>query len=411
MSLINKMLQDLDARGTAPGQPFPSNIKPVAREPYRPNKRAIAAAVAGSLAGVAAAWFGWSQYHATRPAGTPVPVAAPAAKPAPAGPAAGMASSITMTPPGSAPAAVAPVPVPEPAAEAVFDAPPAPEQEPPAKTRKALRAEKRAEQARVTRERVAAPVTRPAPAPRTVAPVEPDSVEAREARRAMMAELEARETRKATLAARGKSRTAAAKDKRAAAAGRQESAAQRAEGEYRRALGSMQDGRMLETIASLESALRIDPSHEAARQTLVGLLVEQKRTDEAMRQLQLGLTQDPRQPALAMLLARLQIEGGGSGIETLMRTLPYVGANPDYHAFLAGALQRQQRHREAAAEYQTALRGAPANAVWWMGLGISLQLDKRNAEALDAFQKARAAGTLSQELQAFVERKIQQLGR
>jgi MSHA biogenesis protein MshN len=409
MSLINKMLQDLDARGTAPGQSFPSNIKPVAREPDRMNRRAVAAAVAGSFAGLAAAWFGWSQYQAARQARTPVPVTAPAAQtaPAPIRPAAGMASTITVTPPGSTPAA-APVPAAEPApapapaaeAEAVFDAPAEPKPAAPHKTQRAERRPERIEKPQ-----------RPAPPAKTVAPVEPDSFEAREARRAMMAELEARETRKATLAAREKSRAGAGADKRAVAAGRQESAAQRAEGEYRRALASMQEGRMIETIASLESALRIDSSHEAARQTLVGLLVEQKRTDEAMRQLQLGLSQDPRQPALAMLLARLQIEGGGSGIETLMRTLPYVGANPDYHAFLAGALQRQQRHHEAAAEYQTALRGAPANAVWWMGLGISLQLDKRNAEALDAFQRARAAGTLSQELQAFVERKIQQLGR
>jgi MSHA biogenesis protein MshN len=36
---------------------------------------------------------------------------------------------------------------------------------------------------------------------------------------------------------------------------------------------------------------------------------------------------------------------------------------------------------------------------------------KRNAEALEAFQRARASGTLSAELQAFVERRLQQLGR
>jgi MSHA biogenesis protein MshN len=168
---------------------------------------------------------------------------------------------------------------------------------------------------------------------------------------------------------------------------------------------------MGETVAALEQALKYEPTHEAARQTLVGLLIEANRTDEAMRQLQLGLTLDARQPAMAMLLARLQIERGGSGIDTLTRTLPYAGNDPDYHAFLAAALARQQRHREAAEQYQQAVRAKPSNGVWWMGLGMSLQAEKRNGEALDAYQKARASGGMSAELQGFVERRIQQLGR
>jgi MSHA biogenesis protein MshN len=46
-----------------------------------------------------------------------------------------------------------------------------------------------------------------------------------------------------------------------------------------------------------------------------------------------------------------------------------------------------------------------------MGLGISLQAEKRDGEAVDAFRKSRATGTLNAELLSFVERKIQQLGR
>jgi MSHA biogenesis protein MshN len=189
--------------------------------------------------------------------------------------------------------------------------------------------------------------------------------------------------------------------------GRQQSAGQSAESAYRRGLANLQDGRVSESIAAFERSLR----HEAARQTLVGLLIENRRVDEAIGHLQRGLTLDPRQPALAMLLARLQIERGGSGIEALTRTLPYAAGNGAYQAFLAGALQRQQRHREAAEQYQAALRNDLEKGVWWMGLGISLQAEKRNAQAADAFQRARASGTLAPELQAFVERKLQQSGR
>ncbi|RZA32905.1 MAG: hypothetical protein EOP92_23590, partial [Lysobacteraceae bacterium] len=65
----------------------------------------------------------------------------------------------------------------------------------------------------------------------------------------------------------------------------------------------------------LQAALRVNPRHEASRQTLVSLLIEAKRPDEAMAQLQAALALDARQPALAMLLARLQIERGGPGID------------------------------------------------------------------------------------------------
>lgn len=398
MSLINKMLQDLDARGTAPGEAFPPQIKPVAPAPRGLRPRTIAAGVAGACVVIALAWYAWGQFHAPDAPGAAGVAPAPnTVKPVPkAQPE--MTSTITMEPANKAPS---PAPVAAPSA----DAAPLPDAVPqPAAPAEAPPAAPVHKEASVSKRKVVAveDTPRATVTAKSVAPVEPDSDEARAVRRALVQELEARQARHP-----------AAKPRPAAApvAGREQTAAQRAEGEYRRALSSMQEGRMSETIASLESALRIDPGHEAARQTLVGLLIEARRPDEAIRQLQLGLSQDPRQPALAMLLARLQIERGGTGIETLMRTLPYAGATPDYHAFLAGALQRQQRHREAASEYLAALRGAPANGVWWMGMGISLQAEKRNGEALEAFQKAQASGVLSVELQAFVERQIRQLGR
>jgi MSHA biogenesis protein MshN len=418
MSLINKMLQDLDARGTPTAESFPSQIRPVAHERAgladRFDSRTIRIAVACACAAfaiLALLWFGWTRYQQSRgaagPAAVPAPAAVAKAAPATVNPAQGMTSTIT-TGPASASASL-----PVPAADV-------PTADVPA---------------------VEAPAPARASEPKSVAGYEPDSEEARAARQAIMTELQSRmtaagarpapvaheskreakrrklaEERKLKAAQRAKAgaeagpSTAADKGKRSTP-GRQESGAQRAEGEYRRALNALQDGRMTETVAALEQALRLDPGHEAARQTLVGLLIEAKRLDEAMRHLQAGLAMDARQPALAMLLARLQIERGGSGIETLTRTLPYAGNNADYHAFLAGALQREQRHREAAEQYQVALRAAPGNGVWWMGLGMSLQADKRNAEALEAFQHARASGTLGPELQAFVERRLQQLGR
>lgn len=186
---------------------------------------------------------------------------------------------------------------------------------------------------------------------------------------------------------------------------------QLSENTYRRGLASLQDGRLNAALADLDRALEIDPRNDAARQTYVSLLLENRRPEDAIRQLRLALGIDPRQPGLAMVLARLQLERGGPALETLMTTLPYAAANADYQGFLAGVLQRAQRHAEAAQYYQAALKLAPLNGVWWMGLGISLQADQHKAEAREAFTRARTGNGITPELLAFIDRRLDQLSR
>jgi MSHA biogenesis protein MshN len=183
------------------------------------------------------------------------------------------------------------------------------------------------------------------------------------------------------------------------------------ENSYRRALAALQEGRLSTALSDLDRAVEIDPRNDAARQTYVSLLLENRRTDDAIRQLRLALGVEPRQPGLAMVLARLQLEKGGPALETLMKTLPYAGNNADYQAFVAGVLQRDQRHAEAAEHYRNALAISPGNGIWWMGLGISLQADQHLPEAREAFKQARSNAGLTAELKVFVDRKLEQLSR
>lgn len=185
------------------------------------------------------------------------------------------------------------------------------------------------------------------------------------------------------------------------------------ENAYRKALSLIDAAQLPEAIGALEQVLQLNPRHAAARQTLVGLLLEGKRQDDAVRKLQEGLSIDPAQSGMAMILARLQVERGNQrpALETLQRSLPHAADQADYQAFLAALLEREKRHKEAAEHYALALRRVPQNGLWWMGYGISLQADNRLAEAQDAFTRARASTMLSAELQAFVEQKLSQMQR
>jgi MSHA biogenesis protein MshN len=186
---------------------------------------------------------------------------------------------------------------------------------------------------------------------------------------------------------------------------------QRAENDYRRALTLVEQGKSREAMGALEQALQTDARHGAARQTLAALLIDTKRPEEAVRTLSEGLSTDRAQLGLAMMLARLQVDrqDARAAIQTLQLSLPYAADRADYHAFLAALFQRETRHKEAIEHYLAALKKSPDNGIWWMGIGISLQAENRIREARDAFSRAKQSGALSSDLLAFVEQKLAQL--
>lgn len=192
---------------------------------------------------------------------------------------------------------------------------------------------------------------------------------------------------------------------------KQVSRVQQADAEFHRGVASMQQGRGIEAIASYEAALRLDATHDAARQGLVALLLEQQRRADAERILQERLESKPEHTGFAMVLARLEVERSAlnEALATLERSLRYAEKNAEYRAFFAALLQRDNRHAEAAAQYQAALQLKPGNGTWLMGYGLSLQALKRNDEAKAAFQQALESKNLGPELRAFVQQRIKGL--
>ncbi len=186
---------------------------------------------------------------------------------------------------------------------------------------------------------------------------------------------------------------------------------QRVEHEFNKANDAAQQGMTDEAIAGYENVLRLDPLHQQARLALVGVLLGGKRNAEAERVLQDGLDRDSHAAALAMLLARLQVERDALplALETLQKTLPHADSQPDYHAFVAALLQRQERHKEAVTHFQLALRLAPDNGVWMMGEGISLQALQRTEDARAAYQRALGSNSLSPQLREFVQQRLRAL--
>lgn len=381
MSLINQMLQDLEKR--QPG----GNNQPLStlRAVPRPRRMRffwplllLLSLVAGGLA-----WQLWLDASPRPPAALPAIVAVPTPSVAPAA-----LPELPPTPeaaaeaaPGPSPTAEAPAPTPDLSDYRPLIAPTLKE------STELTRLPKTAPPPKPTGQQLAAVAPQPATSPVPVQKTAP-GVQASPGAPASSAPVSvAKQVREVT-------------------------SQQRAESEYRKALALVQQGRVTEAIDSLNQSVQLDAQHSAARQTLIGLLVESRRFGEAERRLQEGLNLDRAQPELAMTLARLQVERGDTdaAIVTLERSQSAAIDRADYHGFMAALLQREGRHREAIEHYRQALRRT-ASAVWQMGLGISLQAENRFQEARDAFNRAKAANTLSPELQAFVDQRLRQLGQ
>jgi MSHA biogenesis protein MshN len=390
MSVINKMLQDLDRRqalgaGAEAGAVRAPSAKSAGHEWFW---RVLVVLLTAALA-----WMGWVAVQllprkplvtelafqaaaeaqsraAAKPAAAPAApapvVAAPpvAVEPSPVAPAAAASVIAAPAPVAAAPAAAAPEqPKPAPAVPTSSDA-----------LKLALQLET------PVLERKAVPAKTDSPAPSS---------------------LKARPKPAAPQAA---AKTSVDKRDRGRPAG------EGAEAHFRRAALLLNHGRVSEAEDQLASALRADPAHAGARQAYIALLLEQQRVAPAQRMLQEALAIDPRQPTLALALARIYAgqREYQAAQEVMERAGPAAG-HAEFQAMRGAVLQRLGRHAEAVEAYQEALRGSNPPATSWIGLAMSLEALGRRGESLLAYRRSLAAGPMPAEAREYAENRARAL--
>ena len=450
MSVINKMLQDLDKRHAAPNPAAPggANSGDMAQQ-VRPVKSSVIGSnlfwrVMAGIMVVVVAWVIWvtwqimprsvvtdrayqslAQLRAAPQPPAPVTVAVAQFQPAqPAEPAEPATAAAPLAPAPASPQPTAPQPTaPQPAS-------PQPAASQPAAPRPAAmgtgRPAAQPKPAKIDMLRMATeivtPIGRrntskaskasnasnarsapPASSTGTIASLNPEARAARMAVRPAQPRPEAPAPRARAIAA---APAPGGIDKRVDITPRE-----RAESEFRRAMTQVNQGRMAEGMDGLRATLVADPAYELARQTLVALLLETKRTDEAAGLLQAGLAINPANTGYTMLLARIHVERGDSprALALLQKSEAAAQTNAEYRAFVAALYQRLGRHLEAVEQYLGALRLTPGVGAWWVGLGISQEALARQQDATESFQRAKGTGNLNAALLAYVERRLQQL--
>lgn len=405
MSLVNKVLRDLDARRAGEGErtSLPAAVTPLAARLDRSTRWpliAVAVVIVAALLGLGASYL-QGDFQRRKPelrslpdmvvAPVPANVSAPSVVPAPA--------VNPVTTPTDLPAATSGTPGPQ-----VLAGTAAPRAEPIINTASALRLSdelgrvpepRKSVRATVPPRREMNPSTlKPAQAP----PISEPTPAAQQAASAANPVSTARDARVQEPVA----------ETRVEKQERKPLPAETADAYFRRGLAAQRQGNAGQAAGLLRQALEVHPEHTAARQALVAMLLEAKQFDEADELLRRGVEIPGARMASVLSLARLKVEKGDApaALDLLMRNAGSGERSAEYQGFLGALLNRVGRTGEAIERYQFATRLAPAEARWWAGLGISLDAASRSAEARDAYLKARGLPGLPADLAQHVEQRL-----
>jgi MSHA biogenesis protein MshN len=184
-----------------------------------------------------------------------------------------------------------------------------------------------------------------------------------------------------------------------------------AETHFRRATVLLKDARVGEAEEHLQAALQADQSHTEARQAYVSLLLEQQRISTARGLLLDTLGADPAQAPFALALARIYAMGRdyAGALAVLDRAASGGQTSADFQAFRGAMLQRLGRHEEALVAYQNSVREGTPPATAWIGYAISLEAVGKRSEAAQAYRQALTTGSITAEAREYAESRARAL--
>ncbi|MDB4470794.1 hypothetical protein N9063_00760 [Deltaproteobacteria bacterium] len=188
--------------------------------------------------------------------------------------------------------------------------------------------------------------------------------------------------------------------------------AEQAEQAYQTALQKLQRKDYPAAEKGFVQALSLQPRLLDARLQLISLLQEIGRHDEAEKSLLQGLELHPSSPQLRKGYARrLMDEGFLQGAIDVLQLLPQPEfvSDLEYYALLTALQQENGQHQAASSGYRQLLKYRSKEAVWWLGLAISLEQLGDTSGAKDAYQQAIALPGLRADLQDYIQTRLQAL--
>jgi MSHA biogenesis protein MshN len=135
--------------------------------------------------------------------------------------------------------------------------------------------------------------------------------------------------------------------------------------------------------------------------------------DNAVTALQAAVAVAERQDNAGLLvplvreLARMELARGhpGAVLELLTRLEPQLADQPDLWAVRANVAQRLGRHQDSLLAYGVALQSRPTESRWLLGMAVSLAAMGQTSQASAMVDKARAVGPISPDVLQYLRQQ------
>lgn len=175
---------------------------------------------------------------------------------------------------------------------------------------------------------------------------------------------------------------------------------------------ALSHGQTLEAVDLLKKLVAIEPKNTVARKQLASLYFEVNQAQSAINLLNAGLSIEPMQVDFNLMLSRIYktINQPERALSILVSAQTDDSTSLSFLSARAALAQQASEFQLALTDYQALIRQQPTEARWWLGHGICADKLNQRDNALVSYQQVIQLSQLSREVEQFVSQRIQALG-
>lgn len=174
---------------------------------------------------------------------------------------------------------------------------------------------------------------------------------------------------------------------------------------------ALEQDQMLSAIALMKELYAREPENVALSKKLAATLFAEGQTEAARRLLTDSLVSNPQQHSVRLMLARLYVQQQqhNAALQVLNDAEAYPPVSLSLLAFRGELMRDRQRYDRARADYAQLTARDPGNARWWLGLAIAAEGLNKPAEARAAYQQALSLNQLGTDVATYMRSRLNAL--